>query len=87
MTSEQNSGLGGSSYGFGWGVSKTGFGHGGAFRNAMEIDTVKGRILIFMVQQDGPWGSADGDAMMPALQRLADEIVGGSAASGAPSKK
>jgi len=87
MTSEQNGGLGGQSYGFGWSVSKTGFGHGGAFRNDLEIDQAKGRILIFMVQQDGPWGSADGDAMMPALQRLADEIVGGSAASGAPSKK
>ena len=77
MTSEQNSGLGGSSYGFGWGVSKTGFGHGGAFRNAMEIDTVKGRILIFMVQQDGTWGTSAGDAITPTLEKIADDLVAG----------
>lgn len=78
MTSEQNGGLGGSSYGFGWGVSKTGFGHGGAFRNDMEIDTAKGRILIFMVQQDGPWGTNSGDAIVPRLEKMADDMVGGS---------
>jgi predicted alpha-1,2-mannosidase len=81
MTSEQNSGFGGSSYGFGWGVSKTGFGHGGAFRNAMEIDTAKGRILIFMVQQDGPWGTSAGDAIVPTLEKMADEIVAGGVAA------
>jgi hypothetical protein len=58
-------------------VSKTGFGHGGAFRNAMEIDTVKGRILIFMVQQDGPWGTSAGDAITPTLEKIADDLVAG----------
>jgi CubicO group peptidase (beta-lactamase class C family) len=75
MTSRQNSGMGGASYGFGWSVSATGMGHGGAFRNAMEIDKVKGRILIFMVQQDGAWGTPKGDAIVSTLKRLADEMV------------
>jgi CubicO group peptidase (beta-lactamase class C family) len=81
MTSRQNGGLGGTSYGFGWSVSSSGFGHGGAFKNAMEIDSVKGRILVFMVQQDGTWGTPEGDAIVSTLQRLADDMVAAPAAS------
>jgi CubicO group peptidase (beta-lactamase class C family) len=75
MTSEQNHGLGNTSYGFGWSVSSNGFGHGGAYKNAMEIDVAKGRILIFMVQQAGPWGTADGDGIVSNLERLSDDVV------------
>lgn len=75
MTSRQNGGLGGGSYGFGWAVSSSGFGHGGAFKNAMEIDPAKGRILVFMVQQDGPWGTAEGDGIVSSLERLADDMA------------
>lgn len=75
MTSVQNGGMEKHDYGFGWGISKTGFGHGGAFNNAMEIDTATGRILIFMVQQDGKWGTPDGDALIPTLEKLADALV------------
>jgi len=28
-----------------------------------------------MVQQDGPWGTPEGDAIVSTLQRLADEMV------------
>ena len=75
MTSVQNGGLDKTDYGFGWGISKTGFGHGGAYKNAMEIDTATGRILIFMVQQNGKWGTAEGDGMVPTLEKLADDLV------------
>jgi CubicO group peptidase (beta-lactamase class C family) len=75
MTSVQNGGMEKADYGFGWAISKHGFGHGGAFKNAMDIDSTTGRVFIFMVQQDGPWGTASGDAMMPALQKLADELA------------
>jgi CubicO group peptidase (beta-lactamase class C family) len=75
MTSVQNGGMEKHDYGFGWAVSKNGFGHGGAFNNAMDIDTTTGRIFIFMVQQDGPWGTSEGDAMIPMLERLADDMV------------
>jgi CubicO group peptidase (beta-lactamase class C family) len=75
MTSVQNGGMEKRDYGFGWFVSKNGFGHGGAFNNAMDIDTTTGRIFIFMVQQDGPWGTSRGDAMIPTLERLADDLV------------
>jgi hypothetical protein len=44
----------------------------------MEIDAAKGRILIFMVQQDGPWGTPEGKAMVPTLERLADQLAAGS---------
>jgi CubicO group peptidase (beta-lactamase class C family) len=75
MTTEQNGGLGKTSYGFGWFISASGFSHGGAYKNDMEIDVAKGRILIFMVQQNGAWGTADGDGIVPNLERLSDDIV------------
>jgi len=75
MTSVENGGLGKQNYGFGWSISKSGFGHGGANKNAMDIDTTTGRIFIFMVQQDGPWGTTSGDTMVPTLQKLADGLV------------
>ncbi len=75
MTIRQNGGLGGSDYGFGWGISKDGFGHGGANKDDMEIDAATGRILILMVQQDGPWGTPAGDGIGSTLKRLANELA------------
>jgi CubicO group peptidase (beta-lactamase class C family) len=75
MTSIQNGGMEKSDYGFGWNISRSGFGHGGAFKNAMDIDTANGRIFIFMVQQDGPWGTPAGDTMVPALEELSDDLI------------
>jgi CubicO group peptidase (beta-lactamase class C family) len=75
MTSVQNRGMEKRDYGFGWSISKNGYGHGGAFNNAMEINTSTGRILIFMVQQDGHWGTSEGEAMVPTLEKLSDELV------------
>jgi CubicO group peptidase (beta-lactamase class C family) len=75
MTSVQNGGMEKRDYGFGWSISKNGFGHGGAFNNAMEIDTTTGRILVFMAQQDGPWGTAQGEAMVPTLENLSNQLV------------
>ena len=75
MTSTQNGTLGGTDYGFGWAVSNGSFGHGGAYKNAIDIDPATGRILVFMVQQNGPWGTPDGDSILPTLKRIANEIV------------
>ena len=86
MTSQQNSGFGGHSYGLGLSLDKGSFGHGGAFKNAMEIDPATGRILVFMVQQDGPWGTADGDAIVATLKQLADKLIV-SAASTTPASQ
>jgi CubicO group peptidase (beta-lactamase class C family) len=82
MTTRQNGGLGKTSYGFGWFISANGFGHGGAYNNAMEIDVEKGRILIFMVQQNGPWGTAEGDGIVSNLERLSDAVVASQASTG-----
>jgi CubicO group peptidase (beta-lactamase class C family) len=79
MTSVQNGGLGGSDYGFGWGVSSDGMGHGGAYNNAMEISRTKGRILIFMVQQNGQFGTAEGKTIIKSLEPLADSVAASSA--------
>jgi len=81
MTSVENAGMGGGDYGFGFSVSAHGMGHGGAYKNAMDIDRETGRITIFMVQQDGPWGTEEGEKIVPTLDRLADELVRSGAAA------
>ena len=75
MTTEQNGGHGNTSYGLGLGLNKGSYGHGGAFKNNMDINPTTGRILVFMVQQDGPWGTPAGDAIVSTLQKLADQQV------------
>ena len=74
MTSLQNGGMGNQNYGFGWGITKNGFGHGGANKNAMDIDATTGRIFIFMVQQDGSWGTPAGDTMTSTLEGIAENL-------------
>ena len=75
MTSTQNKGFEGKNYGLGWGISDHGFGHGGAYNNAMEISPANGRILVFMVQQSGPFGTTAGETIVPTLERFAVEFV------------
>jgi len=75
MTTEQNGGHAGASYGLGLSLDKGTFGHGGAFKNTMNIDPAAGRILVFMVQQDGPWGTPAGDSIVSTLQKLANQAV------------
>jgi CubicO group peptidase (beta-lactamase class C family) len=75
MTTLQNHRFGGHGYGLGWGIETSSFGHGGAFKNAMDIDPATGRILIFMVQQDGSWGTPAGDAIVPTIERLANQMM------------
>ena len=75
MTIPENMGLGGTDYGFAWNISKAGFEHGGAYKNAMDIDTTTGRILIFMVQQQGDWGTKDGAKIVSTLKRLSNDAV------------
>jgi hypothetical protein len=41
----------------------------------MEIDTATGRILVFMVQQQGDWGTKQGDQIVSTLRRLANDVV------------
>jgi CubicO group peptidase (beta-lactamase class C family) len=74
MTSTENRGLGKTEYGFGWAIEKDGFGHGGAYKNNIDIDTATGRAIVFMVQQDGPWGTKDGDKMLSHLKQMANEV-------------
>jgi len=83
MTSVENGGMGGGDYGFGFSISAHGMGHGGAYSNAMEIDRETGRVMIFMVQQNGPWGTEEGKKIVPTLDRLADELVRSGAAASA----
>jgi CubicO group peptidase (beta-lactamase class C family) len=87
MTRTQNKMLGGKNYGLGWGISDHGFGHGGAYNNAMEISPSNGRILVFMVQQSGPFGTAAGESIVPTLERIADDLVSTNPGSAGPAAR
>ena len=75
MTRTQNKGFGGKNYGLGWSIGKHGFGHGGAYNNALEINPETGRILIFMVQQAGPFGGDAGESIVPTLEKISERLV------------
>ncbi len=75
MTRTQNKGFGGKNYGLGWSIGEHGFGHGGAYNNALEINPEAGRILIFMVQQAGPFGRDVGESIVPTLEKISDRLV------------
>ncbi len=51
MTSKQT-GLD-NGYGFGWGITGNGFGHGGAYATDMSIDAKRGLITVWLVQHAG----------------------------------
>lgn len=51
MTSKQT-GLD-NGYGFGWGITGNGFGHGGAYATDMSIDAKRGLVTIWLVQHAG----------------------------------
>ena len=53
MTSKQTGEAVKDRYGFGWGIGDENFGHGGAYATNMEIDTQRGLVMVWMVQQAG----------------------------------
>jgi CubicO group peptidase (beta-lactamase class C family) len=75
MTTRQNDHLSSKGYGLGWSVSPGAAGHGGAYSNAMDINFTNGRIFLFMVQQNGAWGTPAGDAMISTLEHMADQMI------------
>jgi CubicO group peptidase (beta-lactamase class C family) len=74
MTTTHNNGFRDTNYGFGWSITGNSFGHGGAYKNAIDINPVTGRILVFMVQHNGDWGTPEGNEIMSTLKRLAAEL-------------
>src|SRR5262249_52418069 len=70
MTSKQTGPAIKQGYGFGFSTSGTKFGHGGAYSTNMSIDTERGLITVFMVQNAG-WRTADGAKIHPAFQQAA----------------
>ena len=74
MTTRQNGLLNEQGYGLGWTVAGATIGHGGAYKNTMEIDRAAGRIFLFMVQQSGDWGTSRGNSMGANLDRMGREL-------------
>jgi CubicO group peptidase (beta-lactamase class C family) len=61
-------------YGLGWSVNGSTFGHGGAFSTNMSVDRQCGLVLIFLMQHAGFPG--DGGKSRDAFTRAALEKYG-----------
>lgn len=70
MTSRQTAPELKTSYGFGWTVSGTSFGHGGAYSTNMNVDPERGLVTIFMVQHAG-WPNGGGGPVQAAFLKEA----------------
>jgi hypothetical protein len=53
----------------------------------MQISPSNGRILVFMVQQSGPFGTAAGESIVPTLERIADDLVSTNPGSAGPAAR
>jgi CubicO group peptidase (beta-lactamase class C family) len=62
------------SYGLGWAIGGSTFGHGGAFATNMTVDTKRGLITVFLVQHAGFPG--DGGKSQGAFRKAAEELFG-----------
>jgi len=75
MTSRQTADGIKESYGFGFSTNNGSFGHGGAYSTNMNIDTNRGLITVFMVQNAG-WRNDDGKKIEPTFKKAAFEKFG-----------
>ncbi len=74
MTTRQTPAAMKESYGLGWAVSGTGYGHGGAYATNLSVDPGKGLVYVWMVQHAG--FPADGAQAQGAFRRAADAKYG-----------
>jgi CubicO group peptidase (beta-lactamase class C family) len=63
------------SYGLGWSLGPDSFGHGGAHATNMTIDTKRGLITVFLVQQSGGF-PGNGGQSQTAFRKAAEELYG-----------
>lgn len=62
------------SYGLGWGVDATGFGHAGAIATDLRIEPAKGLVIVYQVQQAG-YAGPDGAKIQPAFREAAAALA------------
>ena len=76
MTSKQTGAGIKQSYGLGWAVKgENSFGHGGAYATDMTIDSKRGLITVWMVQQSGGFPNNGGQSQ-GAFRKAAEELYG-----------
>ena len=75
MTSRQTAPALKQSYGFGYAVNGATFGHGGAYKTNLSVDSQFGLVLVFMVQ-NVDWRNEDAKKVLPAFTEAAVETFG-----------
>jgi CubicO group peptidase (beta-lactamase class C family) len=70
------------SYGFGWSTSTNGnYNHGGAYATYMGVEPSRGLVMVLLIQQGGPWGTADGKNIRHTFIAAAEAMAGGAPAN------
>ena len=72
MTTKQTAEAVKDNYGLGWSVGTANFGHGGALSTNMSVDTKRGLVYVYLVQQAGIPG--DGAKAQGEFRKAADAL-------------
>ena len=75
MTTKQTGPSIDENYGFGWGISADGCGHGGAYKNSFNIDWKLGLVTLFLVHCAGDWIDQEGRDILPSFQEEAAKLA------------
>jgi CubicO group peptidase (beta-lactamase class C family) len=75
MTTKETPSVVKQAYGFGLSVGPDEFGHGGAYKTDMTVDTKRGLVTIFMVQKADDWPAGDERRVAKAIQEKADSML------------
>ena len=86
MTTKETPPMVSTTYGFGWQIGQDGrYSHGGAYKTYMGVDPARGLVTVFLVQQNGHWGTpTGGEKAMSAFIEAAHAMAG---ATSAPAEK
>jgi CubicO group peptidase (beta-lactamase class C family) len=75
MATKETPGIVKQPYGFGLSIGPDEFGHGGAYKTDMTVDTKHGLVIIFMVQKADDWPVGDERRIATAIHEKADSML------------
>ncbi len=74
MTAKQTGDLVETNYGFCWSSENGKFGHGGAYKTNMTIDSTRGLITIFLIHHTNDWHHDEGKNILPTFTAAAEKL-------------
>ena len=71
MTSKETGNVESKPYGFGWNLGDGYFEHGGAYKTYMKVNSTRGLIVVFLVQQADKWPEASQHLLTDSIEQTA----------------